>query len=127
MNMDKILFEVKAKRDFIAHILLTTPYWPGIVCKGRKDFDGRNELYLSTVVRIKRNGKWYGIHHVECFMQNDNLFISLHESHMRLVKNVVMSQHLYELRGMEPEDTIQIDETERIKKLYVYHPSNKGT
>jgi hypothetical protein len=115
----------------IAKLKAASKYYPKIlqVCydgDSKINFMGNNveeDVFLSTLVRIEREGVWYTIHVVEAMTFNCNRPRDiLYETFMRRVYDV---QHLYNinLNFQAPDgsqgfdiDKLQISEEERLKQ-----------
>lgn len=78
-----------------------------------------NTLYLSTLVRIKRDNKWYLVHCAESIMvRPDSEIESTENIYKQLLKSIHLVQNLYKITGKyEDIDKCQLDEEDRLKKV----------
>jgi len=74
-----------------------------------------DELYLSTIVRVNRNGIWYDIHHIEC--TTDSNYSKTYE---RLIESVYFAMLFFVPSEIFHESKVQILEQERVEKDYPY-------
>ncbi len=88
--MMSIIDKAERRRQFIAQLKAESSYYPEVLVKNR--FDGQEELYASTLVRIERNGIWYVVHAVFWIMPNHQVRDFLFT---RLMHSVHQIQHLY--------------------------------
>jgi hypothetical protein len=106
MNTEGILSQAKKHQDFIQQLKEHSPYYPDYVT-------GLNfgNTYISTIVRIEREGKWYRVHCVESM----HGFATLPALYPKFMKTVYKIQHLWQLTGKYEElDSLQITEVQRL-------------
>ena len=68
----------------------------------------KHRIFLSTIIRVERDGVWYKVHCVESGFGKD--------VYKYFLLSCYKIQHLYMITGSEEVDHIQISETERLKK-----------
>ena len=108
---NQILSNVMELESHTQKLKIMSEYYPII----KQDvFD--NTIFLTTLVRIERDGKWYTVHCVESFASIDSLdFATNFETMMINVHNI---QHLYKITGtMEDLDILQQSEADRLREL----------
>ncbi len=117
--LDKIVHGVAERNKFIAILKSKSDYYPIIF----EDILGDSTFY-STLVRIKRNDKWYVVHCVESFQIYDRPRDFYVKAFMlMLMNNVCKIQHLFIVddnvvsSGFADLDKSQMDEAERIRKM----------
>lgn len=86
-----------------------SPYFPEFIAARFDD----NYIFLSTIVRVEKNGKWYRVHCVESFYPtptaNEATCLAL------LTKSAYKIRYLYNIHEEIDElDTLQISEKERL-------------
>ncbi len=101
-----------------------SPYFPeAYYSDGKKPFDSKNYLTLSTLVRINRFGIWYAIQATEYrFLQSDWTMMQVKEviaeMHRSLMTSASMINHFYTAQQEDEIDIHQIDESTRMRKAY---------
>lgn len=95
---------------FVKKLKSVSPYYPEVL-RGERD----GSIYLTTKVRIERDGKWYFVHHVRCFMPTNSTdsYIAL----KTLMFDCYQTIYLWKMSGLEELDTLQISEPERLQAL----------
>jgi superfamily I DNA and RNA helicase len=109
--MNNFVWMADEWRQKVAWLKSQSTYYPQIF-----PHIDRDTVYLSTLVRIKRDDKWYTVHCVESCIadmaQMAQFFTIFNESVYKII-------HLHKLTGtMEDLDTLQMDESERMMKMY---------
>jgi hypothetical protein len=126
--IQEILAKVQGYKNRTAYLKSKSDYYPEVLCHNETE-EGLPILFLSTLVRIEREGKWYVVHHVESGIV-DGKYLSQEMLLMaKLVRAVHMTQNLYRIAppmkqsdgsvfNCQDEDTLQIAESERVKSKY---------
>ena len=107
---DQILMENARFKAHTAKLKAISQYYPII----KQDVhDG--SIFLTTLVRIERDGKWYIVHCVESFTPTKpEDFV---QSFKNMMFNVHQIQYLYQISGtMEDIDPLQQSEMDRLKE-----------
>lgn len=108
---DKIFHNIAESRSYTQKLKDMSEYYPNI------KQDTRDEtVYLTTLVRIERDGKWYTVHCVMSFGSKAPavFVVALH----RIMMEVHNIQYLYKITGtMEDLDILQQSETDRLLEL----------
>lgn len=124
--LTKILQQVDDHRQMIAYLRQNSKPWPEIfsVTKSldmeeRRAGVGRapDTVWLSTLVRIQRDGKWYLVHHVQSLTGN----VNVEWLYSKLVHEVHLTQTFYRVTGnpeLETLDPNQQSEEERLRDVY---------
>lgn len=99
--MDKLFIDILRSRS---------PYYPEHYTYHTIEA-GRDTYYFSSIVRIERNGKWYGIHVAEGISLNDE--VGIMDLYRKFTHYVYKVQHLWNITDEEPHEW-QISERERL-------------
>ena len=118
----------------IEHLKKNSQYYPEIYSEVQDRYPSVmstdiQDIYLSTLVRIKRDGTWYVVHCVEALQQRKYQPVDILRFFSRFILSVHNIIHLYKITGtMEDVDELQIDEEERIIKMYhAYREKSNNT
>ncbi len=115
-NLHKILLEGNGFTKIVANLKQITPRYPEILNSYAINI---NTVYLSTMVRIKREEKWYLVHCVEKFIPlPDHEVECVETGYRRLIRSVHNIQYLYKVgTWMEDLDPDQRSEEERLREM----------
>lgn len=111
--MKKILEDVYNFEKTTAHLKKRSTFYPSIYRETIGDF-----VYLSTLVRIYRDDKWYVVHHVEKYHLST---LDVGRAYMKFMREIYLTQVLYEVMSdgisCEEDEYQWIDEKERLMNL----------
>ena len=113
----KAIAFVREHNSRIASLKKESKYYPSVLIKEYPSLTPREDkvFYLSTLVRIKRGGKYYVVHCVEDTASSPE---EIQRAFLSLIDMVHKTQHLYKLTGrFEELDTNQESEIERLTNL----------
>lgn len=114
---EDIVNQVEERRKTIQSLKENSSYWPRVYKQKEIVYDPlrREKVYLSSLVRILREGKWYIVHAVEdCWTTEDSEIE--YKTFLRLCDSVHKITHLYKLCNHEDLDKLQISEEERFNQ-----------
>jgi len=119
--INEIINNVASFREDVRLLKEKSSYYPSILEEVRvADVDTifeTSETVLSTLVRVKREGKWYVVHCVERAFINDKT--TVRHLYNKFIFSVHQIQNLYKLTGdsrFEELDDNQEEESERLLK-----------
>lgn len=118
MCIDEILQNNSEQMSWISELKRASDYYP-VVARVEHPFPtgGFKEFSFTTLVRVKRDGKWYTVHCVEDFINNDSDAERI--TLLRFMIQVHNIQNLYMITGKcEDVDELQISEEDRITDLF---------
>ena len=116
MNLNKILIETDNFTKVVTSMKEISPIYPAI----RSSYSlNTNTVYLTTMARIQRDGKWYLVHCMENFTPTTGHKVQAMEiGYHRLIRTVHNVHYLYKVgTHMEDLDPDQTPEPERLRKL----------
>jgi hypothetical protein len=114
--LNKILEQAREHEEVIRFLRANSKYWPEILYRNGKD----DIIYASTLVRKKKDDKWYAIHCVD----STPVPIGSHNVEgmiERMAFNVHLIQHFHVITGIDLLDKDQSEEEERLKKRFPLH------
>jgi hypothetical protein len=119
--IDIIVKEVQDFNNRIAELKKYSYYYPSILIKNYDyiPFPGSGRklltVYASTLVRIKREEKWYIVHCVESVIPNN--VTNEKDLLLKIMDSVHRIQNLYQIgsSGFQDIDILQISEEERLR------------
>ncbi len=101
---------VEERRIKLNTLRINSPYYPQIA-----SFVEGDREYLSTLVRIERNGVWYAIHVEHDFMANLQRSYEMRAVILqKMVVDITKIQYFYMLQNDDVPDKIQISEKDRL-------------
>ena len=122
----KILRDNETFINRVASLKKESPYYPSVIVREyERHHEPYNEIYISTLVRIERDGVWYVVHCLESGVETE--YFNTEDILMQLQQSAYKIQHLYKLCGHEEIDKIQKSEKERLIEMLAYHRFNRGT
>ena len=118
MNLNKILLEGENHKKVVTSLKEISPIYPEVLNSWAVNI---KTTYLSTLVRIQREGKWYLVHCLESFKAAPNYELQLRDvatGYQRLIRMAHNVQHLYMIgANMEDLDPDQRSEDERLREM----------
>lgn len=111
-----ILKEAENHSILVAKLKKESKYYPNVfLCE--EDIEYGKSVYVSTWVRVKRNGVWYKIFCFESYLcsKNESQTSDLFFKFMASVHSI---QHLYVVSEKDKIDELQIDEEQRLIQQY---------
>ena len=117
MNKHKIIKEAMSFKQRILELKRDSSYYPSILIREYPNDHSKYKkvIFASTLVRIKRNGKYYIVHSVESIINTPN--ITKTELLLKLIDSVHKITHLYNLTcKYDNIDILQEDEEIRLIK-----------
>lgn len=110
MCIEQIEQQVFEERLHVFELKQKSPYYPHILYENKN-----NQLYASTLIRIKRNNVWYAVHLVKSiYFKSPKYYkdskLELTQTMHSIAYNVLL---FYNASNLNP-DTLQISEKERM-------------
>ena len=98
----------------VAALKKESPYYPDVIIR---EYEGKcpdfNEMYISTLVRIKRNDVWCTVHCVESGSITE--YLTVKDLLTRIQHSAYKIEHLHRICGLEDIDGSQKSEEDRLK------------
>jgi hypothetical protein len=124
---DKVRNNVKTFNKIRLELKKDSPFYPDILTREYEQETGRY-LYLSTTIRIQRDGKWYKVHCIEsiaCMTITPKFWEQ--QLIQRLIRNVYICQLFHQINtelinsdgeSLQDIDENQISEKQRMIDLF---------
>ena len=128
--LHKIIREAENHKNMIRRLKEVSPYFPKYTVYIQEGSSGdfpKDTCWLTTIVRVHREGRWWTLHHAKCvvypnFSPAEDIMMLREQVLQQLFDDCWKATHLWTFSGHEEPDPLQVDEQTRLTGNFNQYP-----